>query len=776
MLLLTFVLYLSQLTLSPAATVTAAATVNNITIPGCPSQCGNLTVPYPFGIGSNSGCSIGPWFDITCNTSFNPPKAFLPADLFSYTGGINSIHRVEVVNISDEHIRVKNTIATKCYNQTGGVTRNTTSGLVVENSYFTISDRNKVFAVGCDDYAFVSPVAGIEGKNFSSGCVSICSNVQDVPVGSCSGMGCCATSLPTGLTTYVASVFTIFSHTQVWDFDKCGYTFLGEQSAFTFQGAADFDDPGFVGRTEETVPVVLNWVIGSKTCKDYLNTSDYYCQENSVCVDFEGGNGGYRCSCKDGYQGNPYLSPGCHDIDECADPNTNPCNGICTNLPGSYNCSCFHGYEGDGRKNGIGCTARNSKSPALKLSLGMGIGFLSIFIAMGWLYFSHKKRKVIKLREKFFLKNGGMLLKQQLDSNEFGGVNQSNKIFTIEELEKATKNFSNDMILGRGGYGIVYKGILPNGTIAAIKKSRVLDESQIDQFINEVVILTQVNHRNVVKLLGCCLETEVPLLVYECVSNGTLLDHIHHNDGSTWLSWNNRLRIAIESAGALAYLHSAASKPIIHRDVKSANILLDESLVTKISDFGASRLIPLDQTQVTTLVQGTIGYLDPEYFHTSQLTDKSDVYSFGVVLLELITGKKPICMERNQAERNLAAYFLVSLKSNNLFQILDPRVVREGSLEQLEAIASLVKRCLNMNGYYRPTMKEVAMELEGVRKLTKHPWVNQHANDDGLSRVQEGDHSDLYNVSINPYMDSIEASSVYSSDQIQSLYPVNEPR
>ncbi|KAL8526635.1 hypothetical protein ACS0TY_015730 [Phlomoides rotata] len=326
----------------------------------------------------------------------------------------------------------------------------------------------------------------------------------------------------------------------------------------------------------------------------------------------------------------------------------------------------------------------------------------------------------------------------------------STKIFTAEELEKATNNYAEDRILGRGGYSTVYKGVLPDKRIIAIKKSRVMDISQIEQFINEVVILTQINHRNVVKLIGCCLESEVPMLIYEYVSHGTLYEHIHR--GTSWLSWENRLRIASEAAGALSYLHSAASIPIIHRDVKSTNILLDEYITAKISDFGASRLVSLDQTQVTTLVQGTLGYLDPEYFHTSQLTEKSDVYSFGVVLVELLTGKKPIDMERIQEQRNLTTYFIMTMKANKLFQVLDPRVVREGSLEQLQAIAGLTKRCLHFNGEDRPTMKEVAMELEGLRKFNKHPWADQPAVNDeesiGLMNETSGS-ADLYATPIS---------------------------
>ncbi|KAJ0681204.1 putative protein kinase RLK-Pelle-WAK family [Helianthus annuus] len=400
-----------------------------------------------------------------------------------------------------------------------------------------------------------------------------------------------------------------------------------------------------------------------------------------------------------------------------------------------------------------------------------GFGFLAILVGITWLYFVIKKRNLVKLREKFFQQNGGLLLKQRITNNK-GNVD-STKVFTALELEKATNNYAEDRILGRGGYGIVYKGILTGHRVVAIKKSRVVDETQIELFINEVIILTKVNHRNVVKLLGCCLETEVPLLVYEYVSNGTLFNHIHGKGTMTWLSWENRLRVAAEAAGALSYLHSATSTPVIHRDVKSANILLDDNYTTKMADFGASRLVPLDQTQVTTLVQGTLGYLDPEYFHSSQLTEKSDVYSFGVVLAELLTGKKPLCMERTEEERNLAAHFIMSLKEDRLFQILEPRVVREGTLEQLQQNGALVKRCLSLTADERPTMKEVTIHIEGLRKFTQHPWVTRHGDEENSNLLNvEGQESDLYEESINPYSSTGEISSGFTNNS-GLVYPSN---
>nr|GEX07975.1 wall-associated receptor kinase 2-like [Tanacetum cinerariifolium] len=355
----------------------------------------------------------------------------------------------------------------------------------------------------------------------------------------------------------------------------------------------------------------------------------------------------------------------------------------------------------------------------------MGLGFLAILVGITWLYFGVKKRNLTKLRHKLFQQNGGLLLKQRIMSNE--GSVDSTKVFTVVELEKATNNYAEDRVLGRGGYGTVYKGILMDQRVIAIKKSRVMGETQIEPFINKVVILTQVNHRNVVKVLGCCLESEVPLLVYEYASNGTLYDHIHGKETMTWLSWENRLRVAEEVAGAFSYLHSAAATPVIHRDVKSANILLDDNYTTKIADFRASRLVLIDQTQVTTLVQGTLGYLDHEYFHTSQLTEKSDVYSFGV--------------------------------------ILEPRFIREGILEQLQEIGELVKRCLNLTARERPTMKEVVIQLEGLRRFTQHPWASRHRDGDSANLLNdENEDTDLYSESINPQSTMDGVSSGFSAD------------
>ncbi|TXG75060.1 hypothetical protein ES332_A09G020900v1 [Gossypium tomentosum] len=359
-------------------------------------------------------------------------------------------------------------------------------------------------------------------------------------------------------------------------------------------------------------------------------------------------------------------------------------------------------------------TQNNHSLTSIIVGCSTSVGTLFLLLATWSMYKVLKRKQKIMLKQKYFKRNGGLLLQQHLFSNE-GNVEKI-KLFTSKEMEKATNN----RILGQGGQGTVYKGMLIDGSIVAIKKSKMVEgkkcaEKKVEQFINEVIILSQINHRNVVKLLGCCLEAEVPLLVYEFIPNGTLYDLIRNQNEELPLTWEMRLRIAIEIANTLFYLHSAASAPIYHRDIKSSNILLDDKYRAKVSDFGTSRSVALEQTHLTTRVQGTFGYMDPEYFRSSQFTEKSDVYSFGVVLIELFTGQKPISAEQSEPVRSLVSYFLDSMQENSLFNILDPMVVKDGPEQEIIVVALLAKRCLNLNGNKRPTMKQVAMELELIK-------------------------------------------------------------
>ncbi|KAL2635935.1 hypothetical protein R1flu_007414 [Riccia fluitans] len=295
---------------------------------------------------------------------------------------------------------------------------------------------------------------------------------------------------------------------------------------------------------------------------------------------------------------------------------------------------------------------------------------------------------------------------------------ETTALMSLRELRRATDNFPESAQIGEGGFGTVYKGQLHDGTVVAIKRSKQKGtEEDRQQFLNEVRILSQVNHRHLVKLLGCCMENKEALLAFEFVPNGTLQEHLKGTRGSR-LSWRQRLQIGLQTAGALNYLHSGASQPIIHRDVKSPNILLTEKLNVKVADFGISKLSPVEKTFVSTArVQGTLGYIDPEYYERSQLTSKSDVYSFGVVLLELISAQSVIDPERPDGDTSIVTFARSLEQKEALATLVDP-ILRDScdteTLESVSRMAALALRCLEPRSKERPNMKEVWVELQAL--------------------------------------------------------------
>ncbi|KAF8404165.1 hypothetical protein HHK36_009045 [Tetracentron sinense] len=666
--------------------------------PNCPEKCENVTIPYPFGIGD--GCYLNKWFEISCDLSFsrNQIKPILKAvDL-------------EVLHVSLQQgtVRVNSPVISECFEPeyfSGGAEY---ARVNLSGSPFFYSDTyNRFVSTGCNHVAYTIQNGAVIG-----GCMSFCNISNTIPNG-CFGIGCCQTQIPFRLQIFNALITEKGSVR--FEKDECRSAFLVEKNWFS--NLSD-DDYSVEFRQVRYVPAVLDWGIANGSCELDLtkkstpicSTADARCGKNPT--------DDYNYKCKEGYSGNPYLPNGCQDVDECKDPKTKHCQWDCINTVGSYKCSCPPAYlDLSSRGDGTNCfkasefRGSGSQVRVVDLAIGVCLGILILILASLWICRVVKRKQKVKLKKKFFKQK--LLLYQQMSSDDSSV--EKTKIFTAKELKKATDNYNENRILGQGGHGTVYKGMLMDGRIVAVKKSKIVDEGQIEQFINEVIILSQISHRNVVKLFGCCLETEVPLLVYEFISNGTLFDHIHDQSEEFPVSWDDRLRIATEVAGAIAYLHSAASIPIYHRDIKSANILLDEKHRAKVADFGTSRSVPIDETHLTTLVKGTFGYLDPEYFQSSQFTEKSDVYSFGVVLVELLTGQKPISSIRSHEERSLAVHFISSINGNHLFDILDARVVAEYGKEELIAVANLAKRCLNSNGKNRPTMKEVAMELEGMR-------------------------------------------------------------
>ncbi|KAK2989833.1 hypothetical protein RJ640_029561, partial [Escallonia rubra] len=656
--------------------------------PGCQEKCGNLTVPYPFGIGAN--CYLDKPFQVLCKDEvLVMPSALLhnlpifgnPIQIPYFSSGFS------VLEITLEFVRVAVAATPSCFSASGSGSMGD-AGFGMDQQFSYSHTHNKFVGIGCDIFAYFITF----GSNYTGGCAALCNHTNPV-VGlsgtGCSGAGCCQSTIAQDMRAFYLQISSINTLSKPWISNPCSIGFIAERNFSGFM--LNISDTN-IQNNVYNVPVVLDWVAGNTNCQEASKKEKYGCGDNTNCINSAGGLG-YQCRCLQGYRGNPYLPSGCQDINECMHPEDNLCRKgtTCVNIPGSYLCNCPRGYQSDGT--GI--------AAVVLLSTAFG--------ACIW----HKleKRKKFQIKQKFFKRNGGLLLQKHISSTNASLVN---KHYTAEEIEKATDNFSKSRVLGRGGHGTVYKGMLPDGSIVAVKKANTVDTDRVGQFINEVFILSQINHRNIVKLLGCCLEYEVPLLVYEYVSNGTLADHVHGEGHVSALSWETRLSIAAEVAGALAYMHSCASTAIFHRDIKSGNILLDENYRAVVSDFGLSRSVALNKTHLTMSVGGTFGYLDPEYFHSGQFTAKSDVYAFGVVLAEILTGRKAVSL--NSSDEGLASHFRFAMKHNRLFDILETFAVNDCKKAGIHVVAELSERCLRRNPKKRPSMKEIAAELDRLRE------------------------------------------------------------
>ncbi|XP_014507461.1 proline-rich receptor-like protein kinase PERK9 isoform X1 [Vigna radiata var. radiata] len=308
-------------------------------------------------------------------------------------------------------------------------------------------------------------------------------------------------------------------------------------------------------------------------------------------------------------------------------------------------------------------------------------------------------------------------LQRASGGNTASGLGNSRSFFAYEELMKATNNFSTQNLLGEGGFGFVYKGSLPDGREVAVKQLQIEGSQGKREFKAEVEIISRIHHRYLVSLVGYCISENKRLLVYDYVPNSTLYFHLH-GEGMPVLEWTNRVKIAAGAAKGIAYLHEDCNPRIIHRDIKSANILLDYNFEARVSDFGLARLAVDANSHVTTHVVGTFGYVAPEYVSSGKLTEKSDVYSFGVMLLELITGRKPVDVSQPMGEESLVEWarpLLNDALESEEFEILtDPKLGKKYVESEMICMVEVAAACVRHSSARRPRMGQVVRAFDGL--------------------------------------------------------------
>ncbi|VAH00455.1 unnamed protein product [Triticum turgidum subsp. durum] len=662
-------LILLQLLLAAAATAATTATTA-----GCRPSCGGVDIPYPFGIGV--GC-FRKGFEIEC---INNSPVLAGTSL-----------RVVKLTLDPDQSQVMLPMGWQCYNASdpGDTYSNWDYGETTMNKdgvYRISNTHNMLVVVGCNTFGFTASKrteGGTATHTYYTGCMSYCNNSASAQDGLCDGVGCCHVNIPPGLTHNFFN-FREYDHSAMMDYSPCDYAFLVDRNNYTFRRSHLKMD------TKRTSPVWLDWAIRGNgdsilSCKQAAKTDQYACvSAHSDCVDSINGPG-YNCKCSNGYEGDPYLPNGCTNIDECADPAKYPCYGVCTDTQGSYDCNCRLGYRSHDPRTER-CTEK------FPLAAQISVGAISGILVLALIIFVYVLRKERREARDFYRKNGGLTLKDAANI----------KIFKRGELKAILKSHN---LIGKGAFGEVYKGDI-DGALVAIKKPIGDNVHENKQFPNEVIIQSQVMHRNIVRLRGCCLEVDTPMLVYEFISNGSLEDFLH-KDKSKLLNLDVRLSILQESAHGLSYMHSQTHTKILHGDVKPANILLDEKFTPKISDFGISRLIAKDKEQTANII-GDMTYMDPVYLKTGRLTDRSDVYSFGVVILELISRKKATHSDNNSL---VGSFQECHQRGETALKLFDPEIATTGNFEILDKLAKIAMECLHLDVDQRPSMTDVAERL-----------------------------------------------------------------
>uniref|UniRef100_A0A0E0JDI2 non-specific serine/threonine protein kinase n=1 Tax=Oryza punctata TaxID=4537 RepID=A0A0E0JDI2_ORYPU len=326
-----------------------------------------------------------------------------------------------------------------------------------------------------------------------------------------------------------------------------------------------------------------------------------------------------------------------------------------------------------------------------------------------------------------------------------------NRRFTYKELEKITNNFKK--VLGRGGFGYVYHGILEDGTQVAVKLRSESSNQGAKEFLVEAQILTRIHHKNLVSMIGYCKDGVYMALVYEYMSKGTLQEHIAgENNNGGYLTWRERLKIALDSAQGLEYLHKGCNPPVIHRDVKATNILLNTRLEAKIADFGLSKAFNNDTHVSTNALVGTLGYMDPEYHATIQPTMKSDVYSFGVVLLELVTGKPAIIHNPNPV--SIIKWVQQHLVHGNIEDVVDTHIHSDYDVNSVWKVADIALKCTVQASTQRPTMTDVVMQIQECLEFEdgRHAVRNAY---NGFNTSDSTDPKSSYNMYVTDQSDVV---------------------